>query len=180
MERNQAGAINMKEKIINRLLEITGGLSVIALFIGIYISLEFLGILWIGALLYWIFVILSSPLMLIAAYFFLKDVHQSNLEDIEEYQSEEKTEQSGLKDLIQPALKRITELVLFIALLYTLVWGVLFIFVPAVDLQDLLVFLSTIPIVIIFWLLIEKLIATIKDIYQENKDQTEDQKVENY
>ena len=170
----------MKEKIINRLLEITGGLSVIALFIGIYISLEFLGILWIGALLYWIFVILSSPLMLIAAYFFLKDVHQSNIDDIEEYQSEEKTEQSGLKDLIQPALKRITELVLFIALSYTLVWGVLFIFVPAVDLQDLLVFLSTIPIVIIFGLLIEKLIATIKVMLQENKAQIEDQKVKNY
>jgi hypothetical protein len=118
--------------------------------------------------------------MLIAAYFFLKDVHQSNLEDIKEYQSEEKIEQSDLKDLIQPALKRITELVLFIALSYTLVWGVLFIFVPAVDLQDLLVFLSTIPIVIIFWLLIEKLIATIKAMLQENKDQTEDQKVENY
>ena len=170
----------MKEKIINRLLEITGGLSVIALFFGIYISLEFLGILWIGALLYWIFIILTFPLMLLAAYFFLKDVHQSNLDDIEEFHSEEKTEQSGLQDLIQPALKRITELVLFIALSYTLVWGVLFIFVPAVDLQDLLVFLSTIPIVIIFWLLIEKLIATIKDMLQENKDQTEDQKVENY
>ena len=170
----------MKEKIINRLLEITGGLSVIALFFGIYISLEFLGILWIGALLYWIFVIITSPLMLLAAYFFLKDVHQSNLDDIEEFHSEEKKEQSGLKDLIQPALKRITELVLFIALFYTLVWGVLFIFVPAVDLQDLLVFLSTIPVVIIFWILIEKLIATIKDMFQEKKDQTEDQKVKNY
>ena len=170
----------MKEKIINRLLEITGGLSVIALFIGIYISLEFLGILWVGELLYWIFVILTSPLMLIAAYFFLKDVHQGNLEDIEEYQSEEKTEQSGLKDLIQPALKRSTELVLFIALSYTLVWGVLFIFFFFVDLQDLLVFLSTIPIVIIFWLLIEKLITTIKVMLQENKAQIEDQKVKNY
>jgi len=180
VERNLAGVINMNQKIKDQLIEITGGLSMIALLIGIYISLEFLGILWIGGLLYWIFMILMSPLLLKAAYMFLKDVHQSNLDDIEEYQSEEKTEQSGLKDLIQPALKRITELVLFIALSYTLVWGVLFIFVPAVDLQDLLVFLSTIPIVIIFWLLIEKLIATIKDMYQENKDQTEDQKVENY
>ena len=170
----------MKEKIINRLLEITGGLSVIVLLIGIYISLEFLGILWIGAMLYWIFVILTSPLMLIAAYFFLKDVHQSNLDDIEEYQSEEKTEKSGLKDLIQPALKRIAELVLFIALFYTLVWGILFIFIPAVELQDLLAFFRTIPVVIIFGLLGDKLIVTIKDILQGNKDQTEDQKVENY
>ena len=170
----------MNQKIKDQLIEITGGLSMIALLIGIYISLEFLGILWVGALIYWVFVILTFPLMLLAAYFFLNDIHQSNLEDIEEYQSEEKTEKSGLKDLIQPALKRITELVLFIALFYTLVWGVLFIFVPAVDLQDLLVFLSTIPVVIIFWLLIEKLIATIKDMYQENKGKTEDQKVENY
>ena len=180
MERNQVGVINMKEKIINRLLEITGGLSVIALFFGIYISLEFLGILWVGALIYWVFVILTFPLMLLAAYFFLNDIHQSNLEDIEEYQSEEKTEKSGLKDLIQPALKRIAQLVLFIALFYTLVWGVLFIFVPAVELQDLLGFLSTIPVVIIVGILGDKLIATIKEMLQEKKNQTEDQKVENY
>jgi len=167
----------MKEKIINRLLEITGGLAVIALFFGIYISLEFLDILWVGALIYWIFVILISPLLLKAAYMFLKDVHQSNLDDIEEYQSEEKTEQSGLKDLIQPALKKIAQLVLFIALFNTLVWGILFIFVPAVELQDLLVFLSTIPVVIIVGILGEKLIATIKDMIQEKKDQTKGQKV---
>jgi len=180
VERNQVGVINMKEKIINRLLKITGGLSVIALFFGIYISLEFLGILWVGALIYWVFVILTFPLMLLAAYFFLNDIHQSNLEDIEEYQSEEKTEKSGLKDLIQPALKRIAQLVLFIALFYTLVWGILFIFVPAVELQDLLGFLSTIPVVIIVGILGDKLIATIKEMLQEKKNQTEDQKVENY
>ena len=180
MERNQAGVINMKEIIINRLLKITGGLSVIVLLIGIYIGLEFLGILWVGALIYWVFVILTFPLMLLAAYFFLNDIHQSNLEDIEEYQSEEKTEQSGLKDLIQPALKRIAQLVLFIALFNTLVWGILFIFVPAVELQDLLGFLSTIPVVIIVGILGDKLIATIKEILQEKKNQTEDQKVENY
>ena len=168
----------MKEKIINRLLEITGGLSVIVLLIGIYIGLEFLGILWIGALLYWIFVILSSPLMLIAAYFFLKDIHQSNLDDIEEYQSEEKIKHSGLKDLIQPALKRIAELVLFSVLFFTLAWGILFIFVPAVELQDLLVFLSTIPVVIIVGLLIEKLIATIKDMGENNLDDIEEQQLD--
>ena len=170
----------MKEKIINRLLEITGGLSVIALFIGVYIGLEFLDILWVGTLIYWIFVILASPLLLISAYFFLNDIHQSNLDDIEEYQSEEKTEQSSLKDLIQPALKRIAQLVLFIALFNTLVWGILFIFVPSVELLDLLGFLSTIPVVIIVGILGDKLIATIKDMLQEKKNQTEDQKVENY
>mgnify|MGYP007020161451 CR=1 FL=1 len=74
----------MKQKNINLLLEITGGLSVIALFFGIYISLEFLGILWVAVLIYWIFIILISPLLLKTAYIFLKDVHQSNLDDIKE------------------------------------------------------------------------------------------------
>ena len=81
----------MKEKIINRLLKITGGLSVIALFFGIYISLEFLGILWVAVLIYWIFIILISPLLLKTAYIFLKDIHQSNLDDIKE-QEEQKTQ----------------------------------------------------------------------------------------
>ena len=81
----------MKEKIINRLLEITGGLSVIALFFGIYISLEFFGILWIAVLIYWIFIILISPLLLKTVYIFLKDIHQSNLDDIKE-QEEQKTQ----------------------------------------------------------------------------------------
>jgi len=40
--------------------------------------------------------------------------------------------------------------------------------------------LSTIPVVIIVGILGDKLIATIKEILQEKKNQTEDQKVENY
>ena len=91
MERNQAGVINMKEKTINLLLEITGGLLAIALFFGIYISLEFFGILWIAVLIYWIFIILISPLLLKTVYIFLKDIHQSNLDDIKE-QEEQKTQ----------------------------------------------------------------------------------------
>ena len=174
----------MKEKTIHLFTEITGGLLAIAFFGGIYIGLEFLGILWIGTLIYWIFVILTSPLWLMAAYYFLNDVHQSNLDDIEEYQSEEKTVQktdrSGLKSLIQPALKRVAKLVIYSAFLLILMWGILFIFVPSVDVQDLLVLLSTIPLLIIFGLLIEKLVATIKDMLQEEKGQTEDQKVKNY
>jgi len=99
---------------------------------------------------------------------FLKDIHQSNLDDIEEHQLEEKTEQSGMKDLIKSALKRIAELVLYSALFFIMVWGILFIFVPAVELQDLLVFLRAIPVVIIVGLLIEKLVATIRDMLQKN------------
>jgi len=154
--------------ITNILIEIVTIIFVVSVFIGIYIGLEYLGILWLVMAIYWIFILIMSPLLLKAAYMFLKDIHQSNLDDIEEHQLEEKTEQSGMKDLIKSALKRIAELVLYSALFFIMVWGILFIFVPAVELQDLLVFLRAIPVVIIVGLLIEKLVATIRDMLQKN------------
>ncbi|MDA8905199.1 hypothetical protein N9I58_01905 [Candidatus Thioglobus sp.] len=175
MERNQAGVINMKEKIINRLLEITGGLSVIVLLIGIYISLEFLGILWIGELLYWIFMILISPLLLKAAYMFLKDVHQSNLDDIEEYQSEDKTEQSGFKEQIKPSLETVA---LFWIILFILMCGILFIFVPEMGLRDWLELLSIFPGILIFLFLIGKLVSTIEVMWKNTLDDTEEKDAE--
>ena len=175
MERNQAGVINMKEKIINRLLEITGGLSVIVLLIGIYISLEFLGILWIGELLYWIFMILISPLLLKAAYMFLKDVHQSNLDDIEEYQSEDKTEQSGFKEQIKSSLETVA---LFWIILFILMCGILFIFVPEMVLKDWLELLSIFPGILIFVFLIGKLVSTIEVMWKNTLDDTEEKDAE--
>ena len=165
----------MKEKIINRLLEITGGLSVIVLLIGIYISLEFLGILWIGELLYWIFMILISPLLLKAAYMFLKDVHQSNLDDIEEYQSEDKTEQSGFKEQIKSSLETVA---LFWIILFILMCGILFIFVPEMVLRDWLELLSIFPGILIFLFLIGKLVSTIEVMWKNTLDDTEEKDAE--
>ncbi|WP_416688351.1 hypothetical protein ABXT44_04330 [Candidatus Pseudothioglobus sp. Uisw_041] len=175
MERNQAGVINMKEKIINRLLEITGGLSVIVLLIGIYISLEFLGILWIGELLYWICMILISPFLLKAAYMFLKDVHQSNLDDIEEYQSEEKIEQSGFKEQIKSSLEAVA---LFWIILFILMCGILFIFVPELGLRYWLELLSIFPGILIFLFLIGKLVSTIEAMWKNKLDDTEEKNAE--
>ena len=165
----------MKENIINRLLEITGGLSVIVLLIGIYISLEFLGILWIGELLYWIFMILISPLLLKAAYMFLKDVHQSNLDDIEEYQSEDKTEQSGFKEQIKSSLETVA---LFWIILFILMCGILFIFVPEMGLRDWLELLSIFPGILIFLFLTGKLISTIEVMWKNTLDETEEKDAE--
>jgi len=159
----------MKEKIINRLLEITGGLSAIVLLIGIYISLDFLGILWIGELLYWIFMILISPLLLKAAYMFLKDVHQSNLDDIEEYQSEEKTEQSGFKEQIKSSLETVA---LFWIILFILMCGILFIFAPELGLRDWLEILSIFPGILIFLFLIGKLVSTIEVMWKNKLDES--------
>ena len=169
MERNQAGVINMKEKIISRLLEITGGLSVIVLLIGVYISLEFLGILWIGELLYWIFMILISPLLLKAAYMFLKDVHQSNLDDIEEYQSEDKTEQSGFKEQIKSSLETVA---LFWIILFILMCVILFIFVPELGLRYWSELLSIFPGILIFVFLIGKLVSTIEVMWKNKLDES--------
>ena len=160
----------MKEIIINRLLKITGGLSVIVLLIGIYIGLEFLGILWIGELLYWIFMILISPLLLKAAYMFLKDVHQSNLDDIEEYQSEEKTEQIGFKEQIKSSLETVA---LFWIILFILMCGILFIFAPELGLRDWLEILSIFPGILIFLFLIGKLVSTIEVMWKNKLDDTE-------
>ena len=165
----------MKEKIINRLFEITGGLSVIFLLIGIYISLEFLGILWVGELLYWIFMILMSPLFLIAAYMFLKDIHQSNLDDIEEYQSEDKTEQSGFKEQIKSSLETVA---LFWIILFILMCGILFIFVPEMGLRDWLELLSIFPGILIFLFLIGKLVSTIEVMWKNKLDDTEEKDAE--
>jgi len=165
----------MKEKIINRLLEITGGLSAIVLLIGIYISLDFLGILWIGELLYWIFMILISPLLLKAAYMFLKDVHQSNLDDIEEYQSEEKTEQSGFKEQIKSSLETVA---LFWIILFILMCGILFIFAPELGLRDWLEILSIFPGILIFLFLIGKLVSTIEVMWKNKLDDTEEKDAE--
>ena len=165
----------MKEKIINRLLEITGGLSAIVLLIGIYISLDFLGILWIGELLYWIFMILISPLLLKAAYMFLKDVHQSNLDDIEEYQSEEKTEQSGFKEQIKSSLETVA---LFWIILFILMCGILFIFAPELGLRDWLEILSIFPGILIFLFLIGKLVSTIEVMWKNKLADTEEKDAE--
>jgi hypothetical protein len=175
VERNLAGVINMKEKIINRLLEITGGLSVIVLLIGIYISLEFLGILWIGELLYWIFMILISPLLLKAAYMFLKDVHQSNLDDIKEQQLEEQVDQAVVKKQIKTSLETAA---LFSIILFILMCGILFIFVPEMGLRDWLELLSIFPGILIFLFLIGKLVSTIEVMWKNKLDDTEEKDAE--
>jgi len=165
----------MKEKNINLLREITGGLLAIIFFIGIYISLEFFGILWIGALIYWIFVILASPLLLIAAYMFLKDVHQSNLDDIEEYQSEEKTEQIGFKEQIKSSLETVA---LFWIILFILMFGILFIFAPELVLRDWLELLSIFPGILIFLFLMGNLVSTIEVMWKNKLDDTEEKDAE--
>tara|TARA_B110000459_G_scaffold33044_1_gene34455 strand:+ start:76 stop:444 length:369 start_codon:yes stop_codon:yes gene_type:complete len=119
--------------------------------------------------------ILISPLLLKAAYMFLKDVHQSNLDDIEEYQSEDKTEQSGFKEQIKSSLETVA---LFWIILFILMCGILFIFVPEMVLRDWLELLSIFPGILIFVFLIGKLVSTIEVMWKNTLDDTEEKDAE--
>ena len=79
----------MKEKIINILIFIPAVLLPTALLYIVAIGFEFAGIKKPFELAYWIFLLLTSPMWVMVAYYFFKDIHQSNLDDIEEQQLEE-------------------------------------------------------------------------------------------
>ena len=79
----------MKEKIIYILIFIPAVLLPSALIFLVAIGFEFAGVQEPFELAYWIFLLLTSPMWITIAYKFLKDIHQSNLDDIEEQELEE-------------------------------------------------------------------------------------------
>ena len=79
----------MKDKILNILIFIPAVLLPTALLYIVAIGFEFAGIQKPFELAYWIFLLLTSPMWVMVAYYFFKDIHQSNLDDIEEQQLEE-------------------------------------------------------------------------------------------
>ena len=79
----------MKEKIINILIFIPAVLLPTALLFIVAIGFEFVGVQKPFEWAYWIFLLLTSPIWIMIAYKFLKDIHQSNLDDIEEQELEE-------------------------------------------------------------------------------------------
>jgi hypothetical protein len=79
----------MKEKIIYILIFIPAVLLPSALLFIVAIGFEFAGIQKPFELAYWIFLLLTSPMWVMIAYVFFKDIHQSNLDDIENQELEE-------------------------------------------------------------------------------------------
>ena len=80
---------NMKEKILNILIFMPAVLLPTALLFIVAIGFEFVGVQKPFELAYWIFLLLTSPMWIMIAYFFFKDIHQSNLEDIKEQELKE-------------------------------------------------------------------------------------------
>ena len=93
-------------------------------------------------------------------YRLFKDIHQSNLDDIEQQQLEEQVDQTVVKEQLKTSLET-TALVSLI--FYFLMCGILFIFVSDLGLVNWLILLSVIPTILILGFLKDKLTPTIKD-----------------
>ena len=93
-------------------------------------------------------------------YRLFKDIHQSNLDDIEHQQLEEQVDQTVVKEQLKTSLETIA---LVSLIFYFLMCGVLFIFVSDLGLVNWLILLSVIPIILIYGFLKDKITSTIKD-----------------
>ena len=92
-------------------------------------------------------------------YRLFKDIHQSNLDDIERQELENPIEQTIVKEQIKTSLEIVT---LFWLILFLLICGTLFVFMPDLGLVNWLKLLSVIPIILILRFLKDKLISTLK------------------
>ena len=92
-------------------------------------------------------------------YRLFKDIHQSNLDDIERQEFENPVEHAVVKEQIKTSLETVAS---FWLILYFLMCGILFIFVSDLGLVNWLILLSVIPIILILSFLKDKLTSTIK------------------
>ena len=165
----------MKGKIIDKLIFIPAVLLPTALLFIVAIGFEFVGVQKPFELAYWIFLLLTSPMWIRIAYSFFKDVHQSNLDDIEEQQLEEQIDQAILKEQIKTSLETVA---LVSLIFYFLMCGILFIFVSDLGLVNWLILLSVIPITLIYGFLKDKITSSIKGMRKNNLDNIEEQTAE--
>ena len=92
-------------------------------------------------------------------YRLFKDIHQSNLDDIEQQQLEEQVDQTVVKEQLKTSLETIA---LVSLIFYFLMCGILFIFVSDLGLVNWLILLSVIPTILILGFLKDKLTSTIR------------------
>ena len=108
-------------------------------------------------------------------YRIFKDIHQSNLDDIERQELEDPIDQTIVKKQIKTSLEIVT---LFWLILFLLICGTLFVFMPDLSLVNWLKLLSIIPIILTLRFLKDKLILTIKNMGKSNLDDIEEHQLE--
>jgi len=166
---------------VNILTTALSWLIFLALFIGSIFVWEHIGSILEGG--EFLFVLLMLMCLFIwfsrrakdGFYKLFKDIHQSNLDDIKEQQLEEQVDQAVVKKQIKTSLEIAA---LFSIILYFLMCGILFIFVPDLSLIDWLEFLLLLPVLFIMLLLIRKSVLTIKVMWFNIPDEIEEKEAE--
>ena len=130
-------------------------------------------LIWIGMMLGFIYLARNENDSLVHIF---NDVHQSNLDDIEEHQLEENTESIGVKKEIQTSLKKIFKNIIGLTIVALIIW-VLGLAFGIFEFNDgsfkYLIF--SIPGVLILSYLIVKLPSTLKDVFH-NSDYEDQEK----
>ena len=105
-------------------------------------------------------------------YQLFKDIHQSNLDDIEEYQLEENTESIGVKKEIQTSLKKIFKNIIGLGIAASILWvvGLAFGIFEYNDGSFKYLILSVPGILIIAYLIV-KSFSVIRDFFTANEVQ---------
>ena len=123
-------------------------------------------LIWIGVLLGFIYLARNEKDSLVHIF---KDIHQSNLDDIEEHQLEETIESISVKKEIQIPLKKIFKNIIRLGIAASIVWvvGLAFGIFEFNDGSFKYLILS-VPGVLIFAYLIVKFSTTLKDIFHNS------------
>ena len=103
-------------------------------------------------------------------YRLFKDIHQSNLDDIEEQQLEEQIDLTVAKEQMKTSLETAA---LFSLISYLLMCCVLFVFTPDLGLFNWLILLSVIPIILIYGFFKDKITSTLRNMRESNLDDIE-------
>ena len=169
----------MKGKIINVLLN-KKILLIIALISAFLYTLAFVTAYLDGFVFYWddyLWLTFSLALIFVIANFipsvvlFLREVHQNNLEDINEFQLEDQIVPTDVQEEIKASSKEIIKNIIKLALVVAIAWFILS-GLGIVEHGDGVYpyFLSLIPIVLIVSYILVKLPSSFKGVFQTEEE----------
>ena len=126
-------------------------------------------LIWIGVLLGFIYLARNEKDSFVQI---LKDVHQSNLDDIEEYQLEENTKSISVQKEIQTSLKKIFKNIIGLGIVASILWvvGLAFGIFEFNDGSFKYLILSVPGILIIAYLIV-KSFSVVRDFFTVDEEQ---------
>ena len=155
-------SLEFEQKLANKLIT---ALSIMIFIVGGYLLSQHIFSIFVGGEGLFLWIALVCILIWFGRhnkdgfYRLFKDIHQSNLDDIERQEFENPVEQAVVKEQIKTSLETVAS---FWLILYFLMCVILFIFVSDLGLVNWLILLSVIPTILILGSLKDKLTSTIK------------------